>query len=251
MDKLEKAFELIRKGLKPEKVRKLLELSDYEFEMIEVAQKLFDFEGVAVKKSDENEMFERIRRRLPSYPAQRFRVRLVLGFVSLLFIASTVIGLAAYHSNPESPLYELKNTVSKLVSKISQNKQQEQKLLQRQIREYKEAIERAEKENRLESVRRLREKLVEKEALMKKRLERRENFETAEKDGKGTMPSKKDRPGKKMNHEKSIPAIKEPAGRKQTKGETTDTTSEIQCPRNDDGKGLIEFHDRDRAGRKN
>lgn len=167
MDRLEKAFEMLKKGYTQNKIARKLGLSEEEIELLKISSEIKEIKPFNAGKEDKRIIFERISSALPARQSYVPQKKFILGLASFLIAASTIVGAAAYNSTPESPLYALKKTYSQIVTKFAKSPEYRKKILKREIKEYQKALRNATIQNDIRRAERYRYEIKKRERLLK------------------------------------------------------------------------------------
>lgn len=167
MDRLEKAFEMLKKGYTPKKIARKLGLSEEEIELLKISSEIKEIKPFNAGKEEKRVIYERISYALPARQSYVPQKKFILGLASFLIAASTIVGAAAYNSTPESPLYALKKTYSQIVTKFAKSPEYRKKILKREIKEYQKALRNATIQNDIRRAEKYRYEIKKRERLLK------------------------------------------------------------------------------------
>lgn len=201
MDRLEKAFELMKKGHRVNEIAQSLNLSPEETEILLLSGKIKEISVPDFSKKDKKKIWNEISKQFSTRKALSFKARLVLGLASLLIVSTTVIGAASVNSLPDSPLYNLKTAYLKLVEKVAYGSSYHKKLIKRQIMEYGMALKSHQEKKDYEAIKAIKQKLEK----SKRSLKLLEKAKTR----RGMPPLKDNRLKRPVN--KKIPKIHKPS----------------------------------------
>lgn len=146
MDRLERAFEKLKKGYSPDRIAQELKLSDEERHLLEIAASIAKEPDISFNYRERKMLYENIAGKImPSRTVFPLKKRLVLALAALLILSSSVVSLAAASSNPESPFYPLKRAYYALTARISlktlkANEAVKREMLRKEIRDYELAL---------------------------------------------------------------------------------------------------------------
>jgi|GEM_PF-6952429 len=213
MDKLERAFEKLKKGYSPDKIASRLKLSEEERQLVEIAARLLKEPEISFTTEEKKILYASIASRImPAKIEFPLKKRLVLALTTLLLLGSSVVSLAAASAYPESPLYPLKRVYYALSVRISlksfkATEAVKRETLKKEIRDYELALKKHKKETNHERLIILKRALQQKQREYRKLVRQEERKSNEEKQSITTpsgpaqmkMPPLREPPKKRTN----------------------------------------------------
>ncbi|MCX7831865.1 MAG: hypothetical protein N2440_03075 [Actinobacteria bacterium] len=220
MDRLEKAFELLKKGKSLKNIIDSMNLTDEETEYLKLAADLLKIKAPSFSKEDKRTIFEKIRENLPLSSIGNFKKRFMLGLVSVLFASSTIAVYASSNAKPDSLLYSVKKAYIEMAGKVFYGSDLHKNLLKREVKEYKDALKKTGLHHP-ETRKRLEKELQKTMNLLREIESKEEKIENKNrKDDLKSSPLKRETVKKKRKFEKNVE-------KKKTKVESEKETTSI------------------------